>query len=224
MDRQNGFVVFVVVLVLGLPCATGLGITTVYTDRAEFLAEVPGATHIDFEGLVPPSGELAQFFLPGLTLDGVTFAPPSAGGGLYVVEPAHQPALFGWGSGAVLNGDYGSPTTIDVTLPVGTYAVGCDLMTFFPYGETVNVALSTGQVFAVTTADYPTRVFAGFITDTGFITSVTYTRPEIDPRGSGLNIDNFVFDAKPVPEPLTTTGAFLAIGGLGAYLRKRTRA
>jgi hypothetical protein len=47
----------------------------------------------------------------------------------------------------------------------------------------------------------------------------------VDPRNAGETdkIEIAFGNTAPVPEPLTMTAAFLAIGGLGSYLRKRSR-
>jgi hypothetical protein len=121
-------------------------------------------------------------------------------------------------------------TAVVVTLPSGIdgepggiNAAGCDLTTLGPLGGTIDVTLSTGDVFSLPTTDYVSQAFAGFITDPGvIITSLTYT------SSSEFSMDNFVYGttvmgAPAVPEPMTIASVFLALGGLGAYIRRRAR-
>jgi hypothetical protein len=124
-------------------------------------------------------------------------------------------------------------TGVVVTLPSavdgetgGVNAAGCDLATLGTTGGTIEVTLSTGDSFSLSRADYLTPTFAGFITDPGVtITTLKYaSTPENEFRLSDFVYGTTVMGSPAVPEPLTMTGVFLALGGLGAYLRKRARA
>jgi hypothetical protein len=134
-------------------------------------------------------------------------------GYLYVVDPAYSPTYYDWGSGALVLDAY-SGGSIIVSLPSGTTAVGTDIMSFEPYLATVQITLSTGEVFTAFTQDYPNRAFVGF-TSTAPIASITFNNIS----GPNLALDNFLFglarpqDRNLVPPPTPTPSGIPGIGG-----------
>jgi hypothetical protein len=201
--------------------AIGLGIanpaqsiTTQFTDLATFNANTTGIQTIDFEGLAAP-GSYENYYPPsGLTISGVNFSS-------YRVMTVYDSSSFqplNFGSGAILAGI----NSITVTLPAGVTALGSDIMTYTPYGESFGqIILSTGEVFSSNSLPYPNRQFVGFVSTTD-IASVTFNT-----GASNAILDNFRFgtgsnNATSVPEPFTIIGTL--IGGAAAMrMRKKLK-
>ena len=177
-----------------------------FTDRGAWTQACNGLANIDFEGIAPLGG-YTLFGREGLTIAGITFVGhASSSYVLWVVDPAFYPAYYDWGSGAVLLGSSpeSGPANICVDLNRGFTCVGTDVMSFNSpsagYGDTIAVALSTGETFSVTTCHYPNRAFIGFTSDVP-ITSMSFS-----PTGtqSWPELDNFAFgDIRVVASPRT---------------------
>ena len=163
-----------------------------FTDRGAWTQACNGLANIDFEGIAPP-GQYVFYGSPeGLTIAGINFVGHSGSSYiLWVVDPALHREYYDWGSGAVLVGSSpeAGPANICVNLNKGFTCVGTDVMSFnYPtggYGDTIAVALSTGETFSVATCDYPNRAFIGFtsdvpITSMSFTPTGTYSWPELD--------------------------------------------
>jgi hypothetical protein len=168
-------------------CVTASASVTVYTDRNLWTLATSSVNTIDFTGATSNNGDV--------TIGAVDFQ-----GFDNTAETQHDLQVFGgnyWGSGAVLEGPAGSTLGqhIIVTLPVGTFAVGSDVMQFEPNGptsfaETVTVKLSIdGTIYNAPTIDgFLSRGFIGFTSDTQ-ISSITFF-PANDPSAH-LGLDNF---------------------------------
>ncbi len=187
-------------LALRFALALGFALTaaqasTVYTDRAEWEAASCGLANIDFEGIAPV-GEFVNFGTPaGLTIGGVNFVGNS--GSSFRCGSVVFSALLRLGfwrrfiGSCTLSGWF--PHQYFCNPARGITSVGTDIMSFnFPspgYGDTITVALSTGETFSVSTFDYPTRAFIGFTSDVP-ITSLSFS-----PGGAEAfpELDNFAF-------------------------------
>ena len=150
---------------------------------------------LDLNGIATESGYVEV--TPKLDLGGLTFERKGATR-LFLVEGI-LPDLYDWGSGGVLAGGYGQPTTLKVHLPMGTTAWGADFMGFYPdpkdpNGDTwlfpisVHIALGDGTFFNLATHGYPTHTFYGFVSDApiGFV-ELSSSRL---PFGGGLPVEN----------------------------------
>jgi len=112
--------------------------TVVFTNRAAFTAASTGLTTINFEGIAA-ANSVANFASP-LTLQGTTFAG-SPTGAISVVDSGFFSPLFQFNSGAVLSG-FGF---IDVTLPAGATAIGADIMSTNPDGQSFRFCFPRAQ-------------------------------------------------------------------------------
>ena len=165
----------------------------VFADRKSFKTAAPTLNTINFEGIAA-SKSVATFSSP-LTLEGVTFNGssnssngPENSAAISVVDSGFFDPLFQFKSGAVLSGF----AFIEVTLPPGVTAVGTDIMTSNPSGQSFEVVLSTGESFSVNTPLGPKRGFFGVTSDEA-ISSIRFTVIR-GTRGGGVPvIDNFSF-------------------------------
>ena len=122
-----------------------------FTSRTAWEASVSNPTNITFEGIAPGGG-FTFFDTPsGLTLSGVNFegvAPSNTQLPFYlrVVDPLFGPALYDWGSGAILHGppvpigpqgEGGPNSHIHVTLPKGVTSFGTDIMSILQYAVAI---------------------------------------------------------------------------------------
>ena len=173
-----------------------------FDNRAAFASASGTVSTIDFNSAAPARGFGMYRPEEGLTVGGVTFR---ARGG----------ARFGPGRIYVLSADYGAgnPMTntgtlpllswpvpnqpgnasLDVLLPPGTTAVGCDLWTQSPRAGQVEVtaAMADGreETVVVNTLERPAAAFVGFVSGAEIV-AVSF-RP---PKGqAGLLLDNFTY-------------------------------
>jgi hypothetical protein len=182
-----------------------------FTDLSSFQAGTHGLTTIDFSGLAPTGGN--SLYASGLNISGVSFTGDTT---LYVADST--PALYDWGSGAVLLGSNGLPNgTITATLPSGITAIGSDIMSFGVYASPFTITLAGGGTFTVNSDTYANRQFTGFTSDVD-IASISFQATD----GYTL-LDNFTFGsagpAASVPEPFSIVGTL--IGGTAAMRMKK---
>lgn len=197
--------------------------TVITTNAADWLSKIQVTTTLNFEGIAAPGGT-AYYSADPFTIGGVTFqATPGTGTLAGIVDPGYEPVFYDWGSGAVLNFDYGNPNSLTATLPAGTYGLAFDMMTFGPYAANflITVVHSGGSSVsaAFPTNDYPVRAFIGAYSDEA-IASI-----EVSTSTLGANIDNFQFGTQAgaaVPEPasLLLLGTGLAGIGLAVWRRR----
>lgn len=152
---------------------------TVFTSRAAWEAAAGAVTTIDFESIAPNGSFTAFDDASGFSRFGVRLVGVSPTNGdvpyyLRLVSPTYAPA-YDWGSGAVMHGppiiiqgnNVGGPNSaIVMTPPADVYAVGGDIMTIFPQGETAIVQVRTTSgvyPFNVSTAARPVRTFVGIV-------------------------------------------------------------
>lgn len=178
---------FVTALLMGC-CVTASASVVVYTDRNQWLTATSTVNTIDFETATANNGDV--------TIGAVDFQ-----GYDNTASTQHDLQIFNgnyWGSGAILEGPPGSTAGqhITVTLPVGTFAVGSDVMQFEPNGptsfaETVAAELSIDSTIysAQTNSGFASRAFFGFVSTDTQITSITFF-PAND-IGAHLGLDNF---------------------------------
>jgi hypothetical protein len=178
---------FVTALLIGC-CVTASASVVVYTDRNQWLTATSTVNTIDFTGATANNGDV--------TIGAVDFQ-----GFDNTAETQHDLQVFGgnyWGSGAILEGPPGftAGQHIIVTLPVGIFAVGSDIIQFDPNGptsfaETVTAQLSIDSTIysAQTNSGLTSRAFFGFVSTGAQITSITFF-PAND-IGTHLGLDNF---------------------------------
>jgi len=184
-------------------CVPALASVTVFTDRNLWLAATSPITTLDFTGAVASNGEVT---INSIDLQGFDHNNPPSSPDLQVFNGNY------WGSGAVLEGPAGSTVGqhIIATLPVGTFAVGSDIMQFEPNGptsfaETITAQLSIDSTIysAQTNNGFTSRAFIGFVSDTQ-ISSITFF-PAND-NLAHLALDNFSTGGQaenPAPEAAT---------------------
>jgi len=219
--RKAGFLL-AALAVLGVAVTTpARAAITIYSNRALFIAASSGLTNLDFEGLAAPGSFIAG--TPSISVGDAVFSPGPGGGFLFVVDPAFYPPFYDWGSGAVLSGQFGSPSGVSVALGSGGYtAVGSDVMTIEPYAGEITVTLDNGtsHTFSASSLAYPNRAFIGIISDTPIV-SLSFTAP-----ATGVHLDNFLYGrggtTAPVPE-FSTVSLFGGLLGMGALTLRRRR-
>lgn len=176
---------------------TASATTTLYTDRAAFLAAaVTPATTIDFEGIAPPGGTTNVY---GQTISGVNFS--DWWGYASVIDPAYYPSYYDWSTGqSLITYYYGDP--IFAGPPPGTRAIGADLGAVEYYtgatpqtmDVTITLADNSTVVHTFTTQARPNLTFIGFISDQD-ITDVSFATPDISNLGyyPFALVDNFTY-------------------------------
>ena len=170
--------------------------------REAFGSASRGLSTITFDSASPARGFAKHRPEEGLTVGGVTFRASGGarfGPGLIYVLSAHYGAgnpMHNTGTLPALS--WAAPNrpgnaSLDVTLPAGTTAAGCDLWTHQPYAGTVEVTAATADgrqhTVVVNTLNRPAAAFVGFISEAEIVT-ISF-RPA---RGqSGLLLDNFTY-------------------------------
>lgn len=173
-----------------------------FESREAFGAASSGLSNITFDTAAPARGFAKHRPEEGLHVGGVTFRARGGarfGPGLIYVLSAHYAAgnpmqntgtlpLLGWAAP-----NQPGNASLDVTLPPGTTAVGCDLWTQGPYVGTIEVIAVTAdgqeQTVVVNTRNRPAAAFVGFVSESAIV-AVSF-RP---PRGqAGLLLDNFAY-------------------------------
>ena len=206
------------ILLLAVPSRAQAS-TISYANRTAWETATPGFTNITFDG-APTNSFISYGFGPAL-FSGVSF---NTFGSLFTIDPTLNPSRYDWGSGDILS-NQGVNLPMTVTLPTGVTSVGFDFMTLstdatgaLVFGDTVQITLSTGEFFLLSSLQYPNRAFAGFISTTP-ITSLTIRASTY----SHLFLDNFAFGqgaaAAPVPEPASLLLLASGLGAVAARLR-----
>jgi len=208
----NRYRLAAVVAICLVAVSTPASATMLFLNRTSWQAATIGSTILDFEGLPDPSLLFTQYSQPpGLTLLGVTFTspstPPDNPADLYAIDPGFDP-IYDWGSGAILDAQFGFPTQIMATLPASITSLGFELLS----PGAINppdflISLSSGESFLVSTGAQPLRTFVG-LTSSVPIAWVMVT-PQLS--GSDAALDNFAFGTAAVPEPATGAVVGLAL-------------
>jgi hypothetical protein len=182
---------------------------TFFTDQASFDAAVQAAnlsaSTIEFDST--PQGDYST--AAGLTVNGVNFVGPFAGGDNLQVYPANWDAPYIVGSGNVLVG----VQEIDINLPQNVEAFGTYVNSsamFFIDGPLQDVLSVNGQSFGVTLTSADPFPFIGFLSTTPVATT-TLTGP------SFVTIDHVEVASVPqppiaTPEPMSASLALLSVG------------
>jgi hypothetical protein len=194
---------------------TAHGGVVTYVDRTAWLAAVQNAQNITFEGIAA-AAQAADFSTSaGLTIAGVQFTGAKGDGSTFemaVVDPAFNPAVYDWLSGAVLRGSHSVTFGIAIALgairmdlPQGTTAAGFDYMDVSGVPDNATFLFSTGDRFTGNTATKPTRAFFGFVSTApiAWLAVGDNTQPMID---------NFAFHAVPEPALLGLVAGALVAG------------
>lgn len=198
---------------------------TQYNSQVSFTSSTTGITTVTFEGQAAPGG-VQYYGNPGsLSLSGVQFASQ---GNLYIFDPAFSPGTYNFGTGANLNVQSSGTNVLTATLPVGVTAVATNLAGIAGTSAAFTITLTNGSTFnyMLTTPTQPnTFSFVGFTTDTGAISSISFSSP------GNIAFDNFQYGTAsiaPVPEPGEFATAFAlfgttAVGMVTARLKARRR-
>jgi hypothetical protein len=174
-----------------------------HTDSREAFASASrGLSTISFDAASPPRGFARFPAEEGLTLGGATFRARGGArfgaGQIYVVSADYGGANPLYNTGTLPLLSWAAPNrpgnaSLDVTLPAGTTAVGCDLWTQQPYAGTVEVTATTAdgrtRAVGVGTRVRPSAAFVGFISDAAIV-SVSFRPPQ---GQTGLLLDNFTY-------------------------------
>lgn len=187
---------------------------TTYANRALWAAAAGPVNTETFEGIAPAAGYTAFDTASGLPRPGNRFTGVVKAGASYylrVVDAAYTSG-WNWGSGAVLHGapnvvgpggEGGPNSWILAATPVGTTAVGADIMSILQYASSMTIVVTTidshQYTYTVSTLAYPQRAFFGIVTQT----------PILSIRFQGLQgfpvIDNYSFGGPGAIGPPTIT-------------------
>jgi hypothetical protein len=188
---------------------------TVYTSAAAFAAATTGPSTIGFDGIIVPPAMFAGF--PSLSLGGATFSDGDPAVDVNVTAAGfYGPSITYPADFLVDAGNTDPANTLNITFASGQAAVGLDFGALFS-SVTSTLTASTGTAVTDTaTASAGSTEFVGFVSTTP-ITSLSLTV-----TGDSYVLEDVVL-ASPVPEPTTWAMLILAMGGLGAALRRRGR-
>jgi hypothetical protein len=169
--------------------------------RGAFASASTAVSTIDFNSVSPARGFGMYRPEEGLTVGGVTFRARGGAkfgpGRIYVLSAHYAGSNPAYNTGTLPLLSWSAPNqpgnaSLDVRLPPGTTAVGCDLWTR-PRAGTVEVTAATADgrehTVVVNTLDLPAAAFVGFISEADIV-AVSF-RP---PKGqTGLLLDNFTY-------------------------------
>jgi hypothetical protein len=185
MRKLSALTALSATLVSFVSLGTASATTTLYTNRAAFLAAVvTPTTTVDFEGIAPTGGTTN---VDGQTLSGVTFS--DWWGYTSVIDPAYFTSYYDWNSGqSLITYYYGDP--IFAAPPAGTRAIGADLGAVEYYTgatpQTMDVVLTLADasqvVHTFTTQARPNLSFVGFIADQDIV-DISFATPDISNLG-----------------------------------------
>jgi TolB protein len=197
-----------------------------YLDSREAFASASrGLSTITFDSASPARGFAKHRPEEGLTVGGVTFRARGGarfGPGLIYVLSAHYGAgnpMQNTGTLPVLG--WAAPNrpgnaSLDVTLPAGTTAVGCDLWTQQPYAGTVEVTAATADgrehTVVVNTFNRPAAAFVGFVSEAEIV-GISFRPPRSQ---AGLLLDNFTYGRRAEGRVVRPTAAAASQGGTEA--------
>ena len=199
---------------------------TVYTNEADWLAAVSGATTVNFDGIATPTGIVTYGTGVGatVTLSGVTYtavAPTNAGDYLGVLGGSVPGFAIGEPT-MVVGGEPPGPASLLITLPYATDALG------FVYDsddtQNLTVQLSDGTMETIAGSSFPVLSFFG-VTSTTALTSVEISNGAFL-IGSPENaiafseVDYGPATTSPVPEP-GSFGLLAAIAAAGLLVRRK---
>lgn len=194
---------------------------TVYSNEADWLAAVSGATTVNYDGVTTPTGIVTYGTGVGasVTLSGVTYttvAPTNSGDYLGVLGGSVPSFAIGDPTLGV-GGEPAGPASLLITLPYATNALG------FVYdgdnSANLTVKLSDGTTETIPGSDFPGLSFFG-VTSTTALTSVEISdgafligSPENAIAFSEVDYGPAVTSATPEPGSLSLIAA-IAAGGL----------
>src|SRR5215204_6045234 len=170
--------------------------------REAFTSASRGLSTITFDSASPARGFARHRAEEGFSLGGATFRARGGArfgaGQIYVVSADYGGTNPLYNTGTLPLLSWAAPNrpgnaALDVTLPAGTTAVGCDLWTQQPYAGTVEVVAATadGQehTVVVNTLNRPAAAFVGFISDAEIV-AVSFRPPQ---GQTGLLLDNLTY-------------------------------
>lgn len=191
-----------------------------YNNSTAWNAAVPGATTINFEGIVPDPPNYLVIGGAGSStvVGGVNFAVGPAGtNNLFFIvgDNFYYPSAAITPQITVLDG--APPNDLLITLPQPVTALGFDFGGIF-VGDNATITLSDGAVQTVAAPASPGLAFFG-VTAPGGLTSVDITLPS---DSYGIGVTDFSYEsATPEPSFYSALGVGLA-AMIGIVRRRRT--
>jgi TolB protein len=190
--------------------------------REAFASASRGLSTITFEAAAPARGFARHRAEEGLSLGGATFRARGGArfgaGQLYVVSADYGGSNPLYNTGTLPLLSWAPPNrpgtaSLDVRLPAGTTAVGCDLWTQQPYAGTIEVVAATAdgreQTVVVHTLNRPAAAFVGFISDAEIV-AVSFRPPQ---GQTGLLLDNFAYGRRAEGRAARPTGTTASQSG-----------